>query len=159
MSIEAMKQMVEALEALECIFASTHPYRDDGSPTFSDKAVRAGNEAITACKQGLEQPEPEPVAYRQWVPENPKLRGHWMLANPDIKDQCLPKGEWEPLYTSPPKREPLSDEQIEDKFEQITGHSIFGGNRNEGRTMYLSPDEVIEFARAIEAAHGIKGEE
>ena len=53
------------------------------------------------------------------------------------------------------QREPLTDEQIEDEWERLTGHSIFGGDRAEGRAMYLSPDEVTEFARAIEAAHGI----
>lgn len=63
-----------------------------------------------------------------------------------------------PLYTAPPQRQPLTEEQIEDEWERHTGHSIFGGDRGEGRTMYLSPDEVVEFARAIEAAHGIGGE-
>ena len=57
--------------------------------------------------------------------------------------------------TRPQAREPLTDEQIEDEWERLTGHSIFGGDRAEGRAMYLSPDEVTEFARAIEAAHGI----
>ena len=45
----------------------------------------------------------------------------------------------------------LTDEQVEDEWERITGHSIFGGARSEGRAMYISPDEVIEFARYIEA--------
>ena len=45
----------------------------------------------------------------------------------------------------------LKDEQVEDEWERITGHSIFGGDRSEGRAMYISPDEVIEFSRAIEA--------
>jgi hypothetical protein len=45
----------------------------------------------------------------------------------------------------------LTDEQVEDEWERITGHSIFGGARSEGRSMYISPDEVIEFSRAIEA--------
>ena len=58
-----------------------------------------------------------------------------------------------PLYTAPPKREwvGLTDEQVEDEWERITRHSIFGGDRSEGRAMYISPDEVIEFSRAIEA--------
>jgi len=58
----------------------------------------------------------------------------------------------QPVYTSP-KREwvELKDEQVEDEWERITGHSIFGGDRSEGRAMYISPDEVIEFSRAIEA--------
>lgn len=49
------------------------------------------------------------------------------------------------------KRVGLTDEEIEDEWERVTGHSIFGGDKSEGRAMYLSADEVIEFARAIEA--------
>ena len=45
----------------------------------------------------------------------------------------------------------LTDEQVEDEWERITGHSIFGGDRSEGRAMHISPDEVFEFSRAIEA--------
>ena len=58
-----------------------------------------------------------------------------------------------PLYTAPPKKQwvGLTDEQVEDEWERITGHGIFGGDRSEGRAMYISPDEVIEFSRAIEA--------
>ena len=45
-----------------------------------------------------------------------------------------------PLYTTPPKRKPLTDEEIE-------------------RLWPMRPtDDVINFARAIEAAHGITGE-
>jgi len=56
-----------------------------------------------------------------------------------------------PLYTAPKQWVGLMDEQVEDEWERITGHSIFGGDRSEGRAMYISPDEVIEFSRAIEA--------
>lgn len=55
------------------------------------------------------------------------------------------------LYAAPREWVGLTDEEIEDEWESITGHSIFGGDKAEGRTMYLSPNEVIEFARAIEA--------
>ena len=62
MTIEAMKQ---ALEALECIFASTHPYRGDDS-TFTDKASTLGDKAITCLRQAIEQAEKqEPVAYNK----------------------------------------------------------------------------------------------
>jgi hypothetical protein len=57
------------------------------------------------------------------------------------------------ISSKPTKREwvGLTDEQVEDEWERITGHSIFGGDRSEGRVMYISPDEVIELSRAIEA--------
>ena len=44
----------------------------------------------------------------------------------------------------------LTNEEIEDEWEKVTGHSIFGGDRKDGRTMYISPDEVVEFAKTIE---------
>ncbi len=108
--------------------------------------------ADNARELGLDY-EPEPVA--------------WMYVNKDGECEQIEHIEFEaipddpsitPLYTTPPKREPLTDEVIEDEWERITGHSIFGGDRAEGRAMYISPNEVAEFARAIEAAHGIKGE-
>lgn len=51
-----------------------------------------------------------------------------------------------PLYTSPPKREPLTDEQIKDALVSV-----------DAETKRL-PSGFRDFARAIEAAHGIKGE-
>lgn len=83
----------------------------------------------------------------------------WMYVNTDGECEQIEHGEplddpsVTPLYTAPPKREwvGLTDEQVEDEWERITGHSIFGGDRSEGRAMYISPDEVIEFARVIEA--------
>ncbi len=86
----------------------------------------------------------------------------WMMVNKVIGTPSLhwkPQEDWhitwecKPLYIAPPKREwdGLTDEQVEDEWERITGHSIFGGDRSEGRAMYISPDEVIEFSRAIEA--------
>jgi hypothetical protein len=58
------------------------------------------------------------------------------------------------ISSKPLKREwvGLTDEQVEDEWERITGHSIFGGDRSEGRAMHISPDEVIEFSRTIEQA-------
>ena len=52
-----------------------------------------------------------------------------------------------PLYTTPPQRKPLTDEQIDRLWSQSLADT-------EGET-YLP---LREFARAIEAAHGIKGE-
>ena len=90
------------------------------------------------CNCGA-QPEQEPVAWLYEAGNDRTL--HWYK----------PTLYGTPLYTTPPQRKPLTEEEIEDEWERITGHSIFGGNRAEGRTMYISPDEVIEFARAIEA--------
>jgi hypothetical protein len=42
-----------ALEAFESIFASTHPYREDGACTINDKSIELSNKAINAIKQVL----------------------------------------------------------------------------------------------------------
>jgi len=46
----------------------------------------------------------------------------------------------------------MTRDDIEDLFEAVTGHNIAHGEKSEGKTMYLSSDEVFEFARKI-AAH------
>lgn len=48
---------------------------------------------------------------------------------------------WQPLYTAPPAREPLSDEQI-----RALVHTMDW------------PPSVREIVRAVEQAHGIRGE-
>ena len=147
MSIEAMKQALEALEKW---------------------AGGADEPAITALRQAIAEAErksqefpkhfdthqskreaekQEPVA---WIKRTAKGNIFDLLCEPD-------KGA-EPVYTHPqPKAEqsPLSKEEIEDEWEHITGHSIVGGNPSDGRQMYVSHDEICEFAYAIERAHGI----
>ena len=51
-------------------------------------------------------------------------------------------GEWLPWYTTPPQRKPLTEQEIGAILEDI---NAFG-------------TRLYTFARAIEAAHGIKGE-
>ena len=114
---EALRQALEALEG-NC----TNPVSDP------EQAAKEDN-AITAIKQALEQPEPEPVAWVVYDTENNDIA--WTEAGKKLKAET-------PLYTSPPKREPLTDEWIE--------------------RFWLDHPTPIKFARAIEAAHGIKGE-
>ncbi len=55
-----------------------------------------------------------------------------------------------PLYTETRQWVGLTTQEIEDEWERVTGHSIFGGDRSAGRSMFLSPDEVIHYTQAIE---------
>jgi hypothetical protein len=74
--------------------------------------------AITAIKEALTQPEQEPVA--------------WAYVNSD--DECeqieycteSPMPEFVPLYTSPPKRQPLSHKQFQ-VLNFLIGHSHIEG--------------------------------
>jgi hypothetical protein len=50
-----------ALDAFENIFASTHPYREDGNCTINDESVELSNKAIAAIENALLQPQ------REWI--------------------------------------------------------------------------------------------
>ena len=158
---KAARMALEALESMKTYAESAEPGLVVGVP------------AITALRRALEHPAPVPEAHKQ---EPVAVVGtdvggtHLMYGSqyvgttPDKKTAIffkdVPVGT--ALYTRPAERkledkplaqarEPLTDEQVEDEWERITGHSIFGGDRAEGRAMYISPNEVAEFARAIEA--------
>ena len=80
------------------------------------------------------QPEQEPVAnIRIWHKNEEQ---HAELWNWDKGIETLPDGYYD-LYTTPPQRKPLTVVEI----------------MREWRT---ANDSVVDFARAIEAAHGIK---
>ena len=137
---EAMKLALDALDAL---------YINDYSGyEISKHDAHIVDDAITALRQALEQPEQEPVA---WVGEAES--GYRDIDwDKEVLQRAYPSVT--PLYTAPPKREwqGLTDEEgICDAWERITGHNIDFEPKSEGRAMYLSADEVIEFARAIEA--------
>jgi len=82
------------------------------------------------------EPEPEPVA---------EVRcddGGNLTAKFHVRDLPL----FSPLYTFPPRREPLTDDEIADLWRAQIFHIV---------DLKLAKD----FVRDIEAAHGIKGEE
>ena len=112
---EALKLALETLEA------------------HADIGIKS-DKAITAIKEALAQPEQQPVAK---VCHD--LDGHigW---NPNLLQ--LPN-EGTPLYTTPPQRKPLTDEEIIDKTRWFCVDMRW-------------PSTVLDIARAIEAAHGIK---
>ena len=86
-------------------------------------------------KEALAQPEQEPVAWRFQ-----SAVGGWAYGKePPIGS----KYAVEPLYTTPPQRKPLTDEEISEYAERMEASD---------------PTDSFwrEFARAIEAAHGIK---
>ena len=130
---EVMKQALEALE-IERNVPRLGPV-----PTKTSKAITALREALTSvpdwASEAKEQPAPvakprkqEPVA---WLDP-------WTRNNVTTDYDAYGK-HGIPLYKSPPASKPLTDEQIAEIAAQ--GHQRW-----------------IEFARAIEAAHGIKGD-
>ena len=133
---EALKLGLEALEAdpLEMVADV------DGHMVFlKDKA-------IIAIKEALAQPEQEPVAWQVMVEDEAmkefsiKDMAHdWCVQQ---KLSASPYAYWiRPLYTAPPQRKPLTDERLETMAEKYVTNCYF---------------DTLQFARAIEAAHGIK---
>ena len=125
MSIEAMKL---ALEALDCIY----------SPLHVREITKVGN-AMKALRQAIADAEKqEPHCY---MDEYGYVEG-------EMKQYMEENGGWYPVYTTPPQRKPLTDEQIFDLSEPF-GAFQYGDAQGHKR---------LEFARAIEAAHGITKE-
>jgi len=70
------------------------------------------------------------------------------------KEPYTAAGIVKPLYEEPPKREWVGltdDDEVAFEWERVTGHSIFGGDPWDGRQMFLSPNEILEFVEVIEA--------
>ena len=145
MSKEALKLALEALEEINKL-------------SIGENAICLPAEidtAMDAIKEALEQPEPEPVA---WTDENFTE----LAIDEDIAKDI---GATVPLYTAPPKREP---EPVIDKSAAIRIATSLGWTPQrkpltdeeiENLWQNTSPYyDYQDFARAIEAAHGIKGE-
>lgn len=104
---------------------------------------------IAAIKQALEQPEPEPEWYHGIDAHG---CNHFYY-----KTEVRPSQFNTPLYTSPPKREPLTDDEIKDAVLQhpVFGFALMSMVRDDVQVQTVV-QAVNGIARAIEAAHGIK---
>jgi hypothetical protein len=136
MIITAMKLALEALKAAR---------RGHCDHAWADEAITALRTAIEAAEKQ------EPVAWRYTNVAGVSVM-HWhKSAKLDADIQAAKEDplahKVTPLYTTPPaqpaQRQPLTDEQIMQTWEGIIKYA---------------PGEVRlrDFARAIEAAHGIK---
>ena len=131
----------QALEALQKIYLA--PEHDEYIRVWWP----ACDEAITALRAALEQPEQEPVAWG-------------MMLDGKIYDCITPEehdrkeGKYTiPLYTQPqPKAEPLTEEEIIDAVRGADLDWAYGWTLEEERN-----NRFVAFTRAIERAHGIGG--
>ena len=150
--IKAMKQALEALEEI----VKWYGVRDKNDvmmpPLNQNPEIKESMDAITALRTAIEQAEKqeqgEPVAFKIYKPTPPRH------AIPNVRDAELPwvydqdpssgnvASMWvTPVKATPPQRKPLTDEEI----------------LNLARNHYNPHQRAeISFARAIEAAHGIK---
>ena len=130
-----------ALAALETCTPGDYSTGHVMYPWYDEWGVE---KAIIACREALAQKdEQEPVA---WCHLNYNDDGSSI---PDSLQHCPDSYCTTPLYTAPPKCQPLTDEQILD--ELLGYHGYIHG--------YMPADcDWLDFARAIEAAHGITQE-
>jgi hypothetical protein len=129
MSIEVMKQ---ALEALEDYVEEYGPHDKESGAAY----------VITALRQAIEQAEKqEPVA---WVCYGSATNEKHAIDYDQTDIDDIPVGTM--LYTAPPQRQPLTDEEIERLYHKHAKYQI----------EELEVSGWQEFARAIEAAHGIR---
>ena len=130
----------QALEALtNC--CSTHGHRCNRC----DSEVDEGGNVAAALSAALEQHqvEQEPVAWIEHEWSGSGLRHlHFERPAPTVRDEVV-RPVWTPLYLHPqPPRQPLTRKDI------AFIAAACGG---------LASDFVVSVARAIEAAHGVKG--
>ena len=133
MSIEAMKQALEALETEADIYRDNDPI--DGEPDHIWEAIKSLRQAIAEAEKqkpaawGIENKDGQ--IYDSITPEeHAREEGKYTVA----------------LYREPqPKREPLTDEQAFKLVEQ-------------NHRMEEYAEAAVQLIRKTEAAHGIKRE-
>ena len=103
------------------------------------KQVCAATAEAWREEAALAEPVQEPVAWLHTDPDNPRVKFLvWRENEPAYR------GVWikTPLYAAPPQRKPLTEEEIVTMYAECP----------------TSDNDMIEFARAIEQAHGIGGQ-
>ena len=96
-------------------------------------------EKLSDSVWGLKQLEQKPVVWRWGVPKLKNGDFEWRYSLHQTRPDAIP------LYTTPPKRKPLTDEELFKLWDEDVSCDM--------------PDTFTQFkhtARAIEAAHGIK---
>ena len=135
---------LDKLEAFATLVASAERERIKQANAPEIERINAHiKELEDAVKEALAQPKQEPVAFINVEQRKLEWAKYMTWGTPTVVN--LPKI---PLYTTPPQRKPLTDEEIRYALE-----SEFLGS-DEKRNW----QDDLRVSRAIEAAHGIKGE-
>ena len=140
---EALKQALEALEYSKSYLDDLADVHGTSKKAKPGRTAWKVDRAIADCREALAQnDEQEPVA---WMLECPTMSGDtgwrlsWSKSGAEVCNRLRGEEHEKPLYTAPPKRKPLTDEKLRAMW--VNYAPIVGG--------------VLEFARAIEKAHGI----
>lgn len=156
MSIDTLKQALEALtriweDGLENFPESAHDNAIDALRLAIEQAERLEKEPTKIFGPGLEEmlnsagfykaEKVEPVAWAN-------INKHGDITHTSNKRTAWAKT---PLYTAPPQRDPLTEEEF-DKIE----NRVYCRTREKGKPLGVY---VRELCRAIERKHGIGGGE
>ena len=152
---EALKLALEALKANQPV---NYCMNNNGEkfPMMQEDPLKfdRNSKVIAAIKEALAQPEQEPVAKTVWVVGGKtwqqicatKEDVHKLIADMGMNTPSLcPSMSEVPVlsYTTPPQRKPLTDDRIDEAIQQHVDPAA-------------TYRKLHDFARAIEAAHGIK---
>jgi hypothetical protein len=161
--LAAMKQALEAL--VEVVkWYQMRDKNDEPLPVHNQNPeIKQAIEAVETLRQAIAEAEKqEPVA---WIyPDDlERFKTSETFAPAFSLEMVSPtQGQTVPLYTSPPQRQPLSDEQIEYLIFQSGGYkstqNLMSNPMQVREYIELWNEKIYAFARAIEAAHGIKGD-
>jgi len=137
---EALRLALEFIQSISPAFiceASHHKKHEQHASNEPCPHVAKQKQVYEAIKAALEAKD-EPVAWMYEV-----NHAHTCLDLFEPPDDAYDKGTLYPLYLAPQQRKPLTDEEIYLCTNHIDRNARGWANK---------------FARAIEAAHGIKGE-
>ena len=136
MTQEVLKLALEALEEINKLSIGENAIC---LPAEIDTAMDAIKEALA------QEQEQEPVAMVESVATVVSESGNQEVTMSWWHEPALPVGT--KLYTTPPQRKPLTSKEIRAIEVEVAMSNSFA-----------HPTKAEEFVRAIEAAHGIKGD-
>jgi hypothetical protein len=110
------------------------------------KALNAADHDCICWTPAAQPEQGEPVAWALYKGKH--LDSFWMDKGDAYDYKFTSEHEWKPLYTTPQQRKPLTDEEIDDV--------IWRSHKVESNYAGWVTDQRRIWARAIEAAHGIK---
>ena len=123
--------MQQALEALEDML---------GWESLAPQSVQASSkQSLQRLREALAHPDPEPVAWTNMSDAN-----DWLFLSGRANPNGKLKGEWTALYTHPPQRKPLTDDEVRKLWDSHT-IEVYG-------KIGINP---VLFARYLEREYGI----
>jgi hypothetical protein len=127
---EAAQQALEAMESDTVLFSA-----------WTEKMI-AARTALRAALAQQDEPVQEPFGYLWPTGRHPEFR---------FTQQKRDGVDGMPLYTAPPQRKPLTEEEIVDAVREADLDWQAGWTLDEHE-----PNRFTTLARAVEQAHGIK---